>query len=168
MPLHARLEAFRDSPDKRGASRRSVRLSVCASAGGGPGDALIYNLSEQGLLLKAATLLRAGDSLFIDLPRAGTVEAEVVWNRNGLSGCRFATPVSRAAVSAALLVSDPRPRPAPAAARRPEKSGDRRFESRENGEKDWERVALGVSLVLGVATALLFIAALLGFPFAVG
>ena len=48
-----------------------------------------------------------GSALEVNLPEAGTTEAEVVWASGDFLGCRFINPVSQAAVSAALLRTDP-------------------------------------------------------------
>ena len=88
MALLAQIYQDARSSDQRGAARRSLRLDVESAAGDRQSRAIVRNLSETGLLLEA-----------------GAVPARVVWARRPFFGCEFVRPVSRAAVSAALLKS---------------------------------------------------------------
>ena len=45
----------------------------------------------------------------VELPHAGSVEATVIWNSGEFYGCQFELPISPAALSAALLKSQPEP-----------------------------------------------------------
>jgi len=81
-----------------------VHLQVDAPAPNVPGaTATIHNLSETGLLIETGASLSIGDTIEVELPRAGTRTAEVVWNGDGLFGCRFTEELTSGAVSAALL-----------------------------------------------------------------
>ena len=63
----------------------------------------IHDISNTGLLLETKVHLTEGQRLDVDLPEIGLTQAEVVWASERFFGCRFDTPVSKAAVSAALL-----------------------------------------------------------------
>ena len=64
---------------------------------------IINDISNTGLLLETTALLTERQALDVDLPEVGIVQANVVWRSSRFVGCRFASPVSQAAVSAALL-----------------------------------------------------------------
>ena len=66
-------------------------------------EVIIHDISHTGLLLETTALLTERQALDVDLPEVGIVQANVVWRSSRFVGCRFATPVSQAAVSAALL-----------------------------------------------------------------
>ena len=105
MALLAQIYQDARSSDQRGAARRSLRLDVESAAGDRQSRAIVRNLSETGLLLESETALATGEELLVELPQAGAVPARVVWARRPFFGCEFVRPVSRAAVSAALLKS---------------------------------------------------------------
>ena len=105
MALLAELYHDPRAGEQRGAARRSLRLEVEGSSVVGLSRAIVRNLSETGLLLESETALAVGEELLVELPQAGTVPARVVWARKPFFGCEFVRPVSRAAVSAALLKS---------------------------------------------------------------
>jgi hypothetical protein len=44
----------------------------------------------------------------IELPVAGKIEAEIVWNSGEYYGCQFSFPIAPSALSAALLQAEPR------------------------------------------------------------
>jgi hypothetical protein len=48
-----------------------------------------------------------GAAFELDLPQAGKVEAEIVWNSGEFYGCQFRLPIAPSALSAALLQSQP-------------------------------------------------------------
>ena len=105
LPLSAQLVRSRNSGEARAADRRILQLSVTASTSDESTEALIYNLSERGLLLETSADLRVGDSLNVELPNVGEVVAAVVWSRDAFFGCEFDSAISKAVVSAALLRS---------------------------------------------------------------
>ena len=109
MAIGARLET-RDSADLRGAPRRLLHLEVTAAKPSGQSvQALVHNISETGLLLETSTSLEIGDEVTILLPRKAEATALVIWASDGLYGCKFAAPLTRAVLSAAQLQSAPRP-----------------------------------------------------------
>src|SRR5690606_1378450 len=109
MAIGARLET-RDSADLRGAPRRLLHLEVTAAKPSGQSvQALVHNISETGLLLETSTSLEIGDEVTILLPRKAETSALVIWASDGLYGCKFSEPLTRAVLSAAQLQSAPRP-----------------------------------------------------------
>lgn len=53
-------------------------------------------------MLHAKARLAVDETFVVELPLAGLVEAQVVWRRNTLYGCKFLSPVSNAAISALM------------------------------------------------------------------
>lgn len=108
MQALARLErpvASNRPFDRRTAPRRTMHLDTTLS---GTGDeVIIHDLSPGGLLIETGATLRRFEELEIDLPRHGPTLAWVAWTSGRYFGCEFARPVSKAAVSAALLQSFP-------------------------------------------------------------
>lgn len=99
MSVHAKLEPA----NRRFSPRRRLRLgSVSTSLNR---EVLIHDISPTGLLLETSAKLRAFDRLDVELPEAGSRQAVVVWTSGRYFGCQFAQPLSKAAVSAALLLS---------------------------------------------------------------
>lgn len=166
MALHAELISYSDPEERRSSGRRTLRLQLPAVAETGASPALVYNLSERGLLLETAAELQPGDLLVVDLPEAGATPAEVIWAREGFAGCKFARPLSAAAVSAALLRADPEP----------PRHEDIEFRAQDEEwtepsgsiESPWLNVLVMTALAVGLLVATLFIVALLSFPFSVG
>lgn len=105
VSLHALIRIEQPSEDRRRAPRRLLRLAVLGEGDQGEAGAIVRNLSETGLLLETESPLAVGEGLSVELPQAGKVAAEVIWMRAPFYGCEFVRPVSRAAVSAALLRS---------------------------------------------------------------
>ena len=103
--LLARVVTERKSGDARRSGRRALRLRVEASAAQDSAEALIHNLSEEGLLLETAISLQVGNRVDVELPRSRGATAIVMWTRDNLYGCKFQREISRATVSAALLLS---------------------------------------------------------------
>lgn len=102
QPLNAQL-LF----DERGAVRCKVRLTATVSSVHDEARALIHDLSETGLRLETASGFDLGETLIVELPFVGVVEAQVVRKDANSYGCQFVTPVSKATVNAALLRSRP-------------------------------------------------------------
>ena len=107
MPLHAYFEEL-EPQERRRAARRALKLGV------GPRDAengnalvTILDLSLTGALLETSMPMLVGAIFEFELPVAGLVEAEVVWCSGEYYGCQFSLPIAPAALSAALLQSQP-------------------------------------------------------------
>lgn len=169
MPLIAQLTTEVQSIDTRRALRRSLQLEVKATSHGAS-SALIRNLSERGLLIETAADLAIGETLHVDLPEAGAVEARIVWRDGSFFGCEFLAPVSKAAVSAALLLAPANrvqasPLPALPANSVFGEALDR--EVRDLDSHSPGKAILMGSLILALIMAVLFIFALLTFPFSV-
>lgn len=163
MALQAGLISYEPSEERRSSGRRTLRLRLTAVAETGASPALVYNLSERGLLLETESPLQPGDLLIVELPEAGATPAEVIWARDGVAGCAFETPLPAAAVSAALLRADPKPRgnvelPVQLA------EWKRPLSSVEGG---WMNILVITALIMGLVAATIFIIALLSFPFSV-
>ncbi len=105
LPLLAELRTDAGAADKRGAARHILRLDVQASSSQNATRAVIRDLSERGLLVETTADLAVGETIQVDLPEAGPSMARVVWTKGSLFGCEFVNPVSKAAVSAALLLA---------------------------------------------------------------
>jgi hypothetical protein len=100
MALQARLAASK-AGNRRSSPRRTLHLQSTLADGGE--EVIIHDISHTGLLLETTALLTERQALDVELPEVGIVQANVVWRSSRFVGCRFATPVSQAAVSAALL-----------------------------------------------------------------
>ena len=99
------IKAHLDQPaSQRGAPRRVLRLETSGTLPDGrEANVTIHNISAGGLLIETGLELARGETLTLDLPQAGAVEAAVVWRSEGLHGCAFATPLSAGALAAAQL-----------------------------------------------------------------
>lgn len=103
MPMLAHFEDLEPKDDRRRYLRRGLRLG--AGAGGEP--VTVHDLSLTGALLETSVPMLVGAIFEIELPQAGGVEATVIWNSGEFYGCQFELPISPAALSAALLQSEP-------------------------------------------------------------
>lgn len=96
--------------DQRGADRHLLRLAAAIDVR--PGSLVsVHNLSRSGLLLASDAVLAKGAEIVVEFAGGARYDAEVVWADDGLFGCRFTQPLSRAALSAALLRAAPSDRP---------------------------------------------------------
>jgi len=101
MSLKAHLEEFA-ARGQRSQPRRALLLETSGLLPGGlEANVRIHNLSASGLLLETGLDLAEGDSLAIELPESGPVEAEVVWQSDRLFGCAFNEPLPRSVLAAA-------------------------------------------------------------------
>jgi hypothetical protein len=164
VALQAGLISYEQPEERRGSGRRTMRLQLPAVDETGARPALVYNLSQRGLLLETAAPLRPGDQLVVELPEAGATPAEVIWVRDGFAGCEFGKALPASAVSAALLRSDPRPRQGEVerAVRLEEWKGPL-----PAAESEWLNIVAIIALAMGLLAAALFVVALLSFPFSV-
>lgn len=107
--LQASLVQSEKAEDSRAGRRRSLRLSAHSRfPAGGERWVLVHNISVTGLLIEAPEgAMSIGESFVLDVAEASSVESKVVWNSGRFYGCEFCQPVSQAAVSAALLRSEP-------------------------------------------------------------
>ena len=168
--LLAQIVAEKESGKARRSSRRGLRLRVAASAAEDSADALIHNLSEEGLLLETAIPLRVGDRVDVELPRSRGATAIVIWARDNLYGCEFERQISRATLSAALLLS---PAKLPTlsvgeiiASTEPAPTNVFAIEPAQSPRPERTRVLLLVALSASLVAVALFISALLALPLA--
>jgi hypothetical protein len=170
VALLAQIIPEKRSGDARRSSRRGLRLRVSASVAEDSADALIHNLSEEGLLLETPTILKVGDRVDVELPRSRGATAVVMWTRDNLYGCKFEREISRGTVSAALLLS---PAKAPAlsvggivASTEPAAANVFRIEPSQSGTPERTRLLLLVALFASIVVVVLFVWALLALPLA--
>lgn len=166
VPLRA--EILTDLPiwQERSAARRTLRLKISASSSEDSTTALIHNISEKGLLLETAADLQVGEALQVDLPHAGTTTALVIWNRGAFRGCEFASPVSKAAVSAALLLAPGQPTQPPKAQPAIEAVASAVSRPLEEVER-FGPAAVIISLLIMLFVVVAFLVALATFPFSI-
>lgn len=108
MAISAHFEEQAEFPGR--AARRTLRLDTTGALATGSAAAVrIHNISATGLLLETAAELAEGEDLAVELPLAGLCQARVVWRSDGFSGCRFASPLSQAALAAVELRSEAAP-----------------------------------------------------------
>lgn len=92
--------------NQRGADRHLLRLAAAIDVR--PGSLVsVHNLSRSGLLLASDAELAKGAKIVVEFAGGARHDAEVVLADDGLFGCRFTQPLSRAALSAALLRAAP-------------------------------------------------------------
>jgi hypothetical protein len=104
MAMLAHFEELEPNGDRRRSPRRALRLGT----GAGDESVTVHDLSLTGALLETSVPMLVGAAFEIELPHAGKVEAEIVWNSGEFYGCQFSLPIPPSALSAALLQSQPR------------------------------------------------------------
>src|SRR5688500_11690419 len=97
------------SISRRDVVRRKLHLEVQASGGLGNFEVAVLDLSTTGLLIKTTDAWRVGEAIELDLPGTGAMNATVKWASGSFFGCEFHRPISKAAISAALLQAAPAP-----------------------------------------------------------
>lgn len=104
MSVRAELTPQRRLHDQRRAKRHKLRLLVPGSVPSeGALEVLIHDLSPTGILIESSTEVSHGETIDLIIPEVGSTPARVVWISGRYLGCEFKTPISSAAVSAALL-----------------------------------------------------------------
>ncbi|MFN3864156.1 MAG: helix-turn-helix domain-containing protein [Erythrobacter sp.] len=117
MAIKAHLDQPAPGKSLRGAARRPLRLDTSGTLPDGrEANVTIHNISAAGLLLETRVELARDETLALDLPQAGRVEAAVVWRSGALYGCAFAAPLGAGALAAAQLQGLPVGEPPAAAA----------------------------------------------------
>jgi hypothetical protein len=93
------------SVEQRGSVRHPVSVSRASVRRHGtePADALLQDISIFGCRIQAELDAAPGERLWLRFPGGLPVGATVVWADNGFTGCRFDTPIDRAAVRALAL-----------------------------------------------------------------
>lgn len=167
MPIVARLEHF-PAPDRRSAERRKLRLDSTLEATGD--DVAIHDISSKGMLIETSAELAHFEALEIDLPYTGVTRALIVWNSGFYYGCAFSHPISKAAVSAALLRAAPEAEPELFPAQPPREVDTRKDASPAHPETSdtihdsayEEKWSLGASARFILASAILLWALIIG------
>lgn len=109
MALEAQLDFDRGGKKRRASQRRRLTLRVPgASTSGEASDVVIRDLSKSGLLIESPVPLSVGEEMIVNLPNTAGAAASVIWASGELYGCQFNRALSDAAVSAALLRSEPK------------------------------------------------------------
>lgn len=108
MIIRATLEPEKAQAENRSSGRKTLRLATLgARLSRESEEVLVHDLSAGGLLIESAAAFEVGETLKVDLPHSGQNEAVVVWSSTNFYGCRFAKPLTPAAMSAALLKAFP-------------------------------------------------------------
>lgn len=94
--------------NKRYVERKELALGVSGRFGERALVFTIRNMSQTGFLAACNSDLVNGQPVNVDLPHVGPTAARVVWSGDGIYGFNFDAPITRSAVSAALLQGDPR------------------------------------------------------------
>jgi len=109
MSLLAEFDALSDRAERRSGARRALRLSVGANLFGSSDQSVrVHDLSESGMLIETPEALASGETFEVIMPLAGAIDATVVWRSSNFYGCEFNRAVPSAAISAALLRSEPK------------------------------------------------------------
>ena len=116
MSLLAEFDVQSQRGERRSGTRRALRLSVGANLPGSPDRVVrVHDLSETGALIETSEPLAHGEQFEVIMPLAGAIDAVVVWQSGNFYGCEFNRAVPSAAISAALLRSEPKAPKAPVA-----------------------------------------------------
>ena len=156
----AQIQIDPELRNSRSSDRRILRLEVDAANAQDSTRALLHNLSETGVLLETELPLRVGDRLRAELPHAGATDAIIVRARGSFFGCEFVSPISKAAVSAALLLSPAR---APPQAAVVERSPTVELDELEDQPQSSE-ATIYISLLAALVTVAIFLMALFSLP----
>ena len=86
------LEVKRDASDwlrRRGARRRVSMVAHLVEEGGEPFRVLVRNLSYEGCEILSERALVPGQSVELEMPRAGRIKAQVRWVSGDRAGLSF-------------------------------------------------------------------------------
>lgn len=104
MAIRAHIDQPAPGQAQRNGIRHALRLETSGTLPGGiDANVTVHNISISGLLLETGVDLATGETLTLDLPEAGAVEARIVWRSQQLYGCAFGEPLTPAAIAAAQL-----------------------------------------------------------------
>lgn len=104
MPMLAHFQELEPNGDRRRSPRRALKLGVDE----GGESVTVHDLSLTGALIETSVPMLVGAIFEVELPVAGKVEADIVWNSGEYYGCQFNLPIAPSALSAALLQAEPR------------------------------------------------------------
>ncbi len=104
MSLQQRKATIETTTDNRQRRRHQLFLEVEARGlDSGSGTVIVHDISDTGLLIETDAELQVGEMIEVNLPQAGLMEAEIVWDGGRVYGSRFTRQLTSAAVSAARL-----------------------------------------------------------------
>lgn len=103
--IQGQLGAKAIGASRRAAPRRKLHLVAEGLVASGLSNVLILDISTTGVLLRANGDLKEGETIELDIPEAIGTRAVVKWSDGQVFGCKFQEPISKAAISAALLRS---------------------------------------------------------------
>jgi len=90
--------------ENRLADRRTINLELPATRTSHDGaNVIIRDLSTTGFRIETSIEFQIGETFGIELPEAGLTEACIIWRDGRNFGCQLLAPISRPAISAALL-----------------------------------------------------------------
>ena len=104
MSARVKVDPSPGTASRRRNERHRIHLSLGTK---GASEAILHDISSSGLLLQSSAKLDLGEFIKIALPEAADLDAKVIWQSGDLFGCEFERPISKAALSAALLMSTP-------------------------------------------------------------
>lgn len=114
-----------DAGERRSEERRHLLFATTArGAGGEDQPVLVRDISARGLLLETEEAGTLDKTIVVNLPEAGDVEADVIWQGEKLAGCRLETHLTQATIDAvratgeAAHAEQPADAPAPRTAAR--------------------------------------------------
>lgn len=145
LVMLARPETPDANQDRRRSHRRSMALELPSSSSSDDGIfVVVHDLSQSGLLLETPAELQVGSRFTVELPHVGPSAATVVWNSGSYFGGQFDVPLSKAAVSAALLKNPPgRSRDAPRPDPLESAAGEDQYEKLPLRTRLWILLAVG-------------------------
>lgn len=87
--------------DERTSKREVVDMEVIGTSNGKACVALLYDLSMDGCMIDTGGrfALRAGDTIQLELPHAGTTEAALIWTKGRYGGAKFVRRLHQAVVT---------------------------------------------------------------------
>jgi hypothetical protein len=101
--IHAQLDAKAVDCSRRNAPRFQLHLPAQSVTSSGASNVLILDISTTGVLLRTTHNLKEGETIELDIPEATGARAVVKWSDGQVFGCKFREPISKAAISGALL-----------------------------------------------------------------
>lgn len=96
-----------DAGDRRSEERRHLLFATTARGEDGEDQpVLVRDISARGLLLETEEAAILDKTIMVNLPEAGDVEAQVIWQGDKLAGCRLETHLSQATIDAVRATGD--------------------------------------------------------------
>lgn len=108
-PQFARISVPLSRTDRRRSRRRVISFGLDVSDENESLSLLILNVSETGMQIQTIAKLGIGERLSVELPEAGSVEAEIRWRSRDRYGARFTTSIPQSVISAIQLASPAKP-----------------------------------------------------------